>query len=215
MSHGSSSSSRVRDVLHVRVVRERPVLGDPRGQPIDVEPVRRVDPARDVRDGEHLRAPRGEVPRSDAADVPEALDDAALLGEVPAEPQARALDDHHDAGAGCLAAEDGAADRDRLAGDDLRNRVTDLHRVRVHHPGHRLLVRRHVGRRDVLLRADHRQQLDREPPRQTLELVLGHLDAGCSGRRLSRRRTGSRSNAHFQVIHIASAAHSPSETWGS
>ena len=37
------------------------------------------------------------------------------------------------------------------------HRVPALHRVRVHHPGHRLLVRRHVRRGDVLLRADERR----------------------------------------------------------
>ena len=52
--------------------------------------------------------------------------------------------------------------------------VAALHRVRVHHPGHRLLVRGHVRRRDVLLGPDERQELRREPPRQPLELVDGH-----------------------------------------
>ena len=117
-------------------------------------------------------APRvDELVRRDPADVAEALDDAALLGEVPAEPLARAGDHHHDAGAGRLVPEDGAADRDRLAGHDLRHRVADLHRVRVHHPRHRLLVRRHVRRGDVLLRADDRQQLGGEAARQALELA--------------------------------------------
>ena len=56
-------------------------------------------------------APRvGELGGSDTADLAEALDDAALLGEVPAQPLARALDHHHDAGAGRLVAEQRAAD---------------------------------------------------------------------------------------------------------
>ena len=105
----------------------------------------------------------------------------------PSRSQARAID-HHDAGAGRLVPEDRAADRDRLAGHDLRHRVAALHRVRVHHPGHRLLVRRHVRRGDVLLRPDERQQLRREPPRQPLELAAATARAGCSGRRPSRRR---------------------------
>ena len=41
------------------------------------------------------------------------------------------------------------------------------------------------------------------------ELGRATARAGCSARRPSRRRTGRRSSAHFQVIHIASAAHSP------
>ena len=45
-----------------------------------------------------------------------------------------------------------------------------LHRVRVHHPGHRLLVRGHVRGGDVLLRPDDGQELRREPARQALDL---------------------------------------------
>ena len=94
---------------------------------------------------------------------------------LPAEPLAGARDHHHDAGAGRLVAEHGAADRDRLAGHDLGHRVAALHRVGVHHPGHRLLVRRHVRRGDVLLRPDERQELGREAPREALELDVRHL----------------------------------------
>ena len=73
---------------------------------------------------------------------------------------------------GRFVAEDRAADRDRLPGHDLGDRVAGLHRVRVHHPGHRLLVRRHVRRRDVLLGPDHRQELGGEAAGQPLELGL-------------------------------------------
>ena len=109
--------------------------------------------------------------------------------ELPAEPLAGAGDDHHDAGARRLVAEDRAADRDRLARDDLRDGVSALHRVRVHHPRHRLLVRRHVGRGDVLLRPDERQELGREAARETLDLAETTSRVGCSGRRPSPRRT--------------------------
>ena len=95
--------------------------------------------------------------------------------EVPAEPLARALDHHHDAGAGRLVPEQRAAERHRLAGDDLRHRIALLHRVRVHHPRHRLLVRRHVGRRDVELRADERRELGGEAARDARELALREL----------------------------------------
>ena len=175
MSQGSSSSSSFEIRSPGRPVLERPVLADVLAHRVHVEPVRVVDAAGDVRDGDHGRAAVGQLVRRDAADVAEALHDAALLGEVPAEPLAGAGDDHHDAGAGRLVAEDGAADRDRLAGDDLRHRVADLHRVGVHHPRHRLLVRRHVGRGDVLLRPDHRQQVRREAARQALDLARRHL----------------------------------------
>jgi hypothetical protein len=74
----------------------------------------RVDAAGKVGDGDHLRAPVVELGRGDPADVAEALHDAALLRQVPAEAMARALDDHDHAGSRRLVAEDGAADRDRL-----------------------------------------------------------------------------------------------------
>ena len=175
MSHGSSSSS--------SFVIRAPV-GQPSSEPcsrrvvahrVDVEPGGVVDAAGDVRDGGHGRAAVDQLVRGDPADVAEALDDALLLGEVPAEPLAGSGDHHHDAGAGRLVPEDRAADRDRLAGDDLGHRVADLHRVRVHHPGHRLLVRRHVGGGNVLLRADHGQEIRGEAARQALELALGQL----------------------------------------
>jgi len=86
------------------------------------------------------------------------------------QPVTRAADDHDDACAGRLVPEDRPADRDRLSGHDLGHCVAALHRVRVHHPRHRLLVRRHVWRRDVLLWPDDREQLGGEPARQALEL---------------------------------------------
>ncbi len=116
-----------------------------------------------------------ELGRRDPADVPEALHDATLLGQVPAQPPTGALDHHHDTRAGRLVTEHGAADRDRLAGHDLRHGVPALHRVRVHHPRHRLLVRRHVRRRNVLLRPDEAHQLGREAARDARQLVLGEL----------------------------------------
>ena len=62
-----------------------------------------------------------------------------------------------------------------LPGHDLGHRVAALHGVGVHHPGHRLLVRRHVRRGDVLLRPDERQELGREPPGEPLDLDGRHL----------------------------------------
>ena len=114
-----------------------------------------------------------ELVRGDPADVAESLDDAALLGELPAELGAGPHDDHHDADAGRLVSKDGAADRDRLPGDDLGHGVAPLHRVRVHHPGHRLLVRGHVRCGDVLLRPDDRQEIGGEATRQPLDLGQG------------------------------------------
>ena len=82
MSHSSSSSSSF-------------VIRDPVGQPSsevldgvgahrrDVEPRGVVDAAGDVRDADDGRAAVDELLGGDAADVAEALDDAALLGELP------------------------------------------------------------------------------------------------------------------------------------
>ena len=53
--------------------------------------------------------------------------------------------------------------------------MTHLHRVRVHHPRHCLLVRRHVRRRDVELRADERRELGSQPARDPRHLVRRKL----------------------------------------
>jgi len=189
MSHGSSSSCAFEiRVQFDRVALERSVEGDVRVQIRDRQPALGIDTARDVRDRDHRRAPVVELGRRDPADVPEALHDAAQLGQVPAQPPARALDHHHDARSRRLVAEDGAADRDRLAGHDLRHRIAALHRIGVHHPGHRLLVRRHVRRRNVLLRADEAQQLGREAARDPRQARSGSAHAGRSARRPWRRR---------------------------
>ena len=133
---------------------------------------------------------RLQLGRRDAADVAEALHDAALPGERPAEPVAGARDapSRRRAPVASWRKTEPPID-DRLPGDDLRHRVAALHRVRVHHPRHRLLVRRHVRRGDVLLRADDRQQLRGEAAREPLELAARTGRAARSARRPSRRRT--------------------------
>src|SRR5919106_255147 len=161
--------------LAVVTAGERILLADVLLQGGNVEADLRADPTRHVRHRRHPGAEVVELARGDAPDVAEALDDAALLGELPPEPRARAHDHHHHTGASCLVPEDGAADRDRLAGDNLGHRVPALHRVRVHHPRHRLLVRGHVRRGDVLLRPDDRKELGREAARQPLDLRDGQL----------------------------------------
>ena len=50
-----------------------------------------------------------------------------------------------------------------------------VHRVRVHHPGHDLLVGVHVGRRDVLVRADDDADLAGVAARHALELAAREL----------------------------------------
>ena len=155
-------------------VGERRALGRPAHELRHVEPVLDVEAARVVADTDDGRAARGQLGRRHAAHLAEALDDAALLREIPAQPLAGPVEHHHDPAPG-LVAEERAAERDRLAGHDLRHGVAHLHRVRVHHPGHRLLVRGHVRSRDVLLGADHRQQLGGVAPRQPLDLAHRHV----------------------------------------
>src|SRR5437773_24942 len=67
------------------------------------------------------------------------------------------------------------SDREGLARDDTGDREALGHRDRVHDPGHRLAVRVHVGRGDVLLRADDDRDLGRVPAGHMLELVLRHF----------------------------------------
>ena len=69
----------------------------------------------------------------------------------------------------------GAAQADRLAGDDARDGVAGVHGVGVHHPGHDLGVGVDVRRRDVLLGADEDLDLGEEPAGQALELLLAEL----------------------------------------
>ena len=159
----------------VRIFGQRPALGGPARDRAKVESVLGVDAARVVCDSGHDRAALDQLGRGHAADLAEALHDAALPGELPPQPLAGALDDHDDPRSRRFVSEDRTADRDRLAGHDLGRRVPDLHRVGVHHPGHRLLVRGHVRRRDVLLRPDRRAQLLRVAPGQPLELTHGEL----------------------------------------
>ena len=69
----------------------------------------------------------------------------------------------------------GAAEGDRLAGDHGRDGVPDVHRVRVHDPGHRLGVGVDVRGGDVALGADEDADLGREAAGQALELALAEL----------------------------------------
>ena len=84
-----------------------------------------------------------------------------------------ARDDHH-AAAGRLAAAERSAHLDRLAGDDRRRGVADVHAVGVHHPRHDLVVGVDVGRGHVLLRADGVDDLRDVAARERLELAARH-----------------------------------------
>ena len=147
-------------------------------QPIDlgdVEAVRVVDAAGRVGDGDDRRALLADQPGRDRAGVAEALDRDARLRQVHPE-VARRLDDGVDAATGRrLVAALGAAEADRLAGDDARDGVARVHRIGVHHPGHDLGVGVDVRGRDVLLGADQDLDLGEEAAGQALELLLAEL----------------------------------------
>ena len=95
--------------------------------------------------------------------------------------------------------------------------MTALQRVRVHHPGHRLLVRAHVWRRDVDLRTDERDQLLRVAPRHTLQFIerkrpriAGHTALGTAIRKTGECALPAHphgKSTHFTERHIWVKAH--------
>src|SRR6266511_3287702 len=97
-----------------------------------------------------------EEPHGRRADLPVALDGHPGLVDLAALVLQGGLGDVHDAPAGGVAAAHGPPHRERLARDHTERRVADVHGVRVHDPGHDLLVGAHVRRRDVPVRADQR-----------------------------------------------------------
>ena len=110
------------------------------------------------------------------ADVAEALhrDRGARRGPCPGGgPPRRCVKTH--ATGGRLVAALGAAEADGLAGDDARDGVADVHRVRVHDPGHDLGVGVDVRRGDVALGADEDADLGREAAGQALQLAQREL----------------------------------------
>ena len=88
-----------------------------------------------------------------------------------AQPLQRAVRQIGDAAPGRLAPAQGAAGGDRLAGDDLGHRAPLVHRIRVHEPGHDLLVGAHVGRHHVGVGADEGDHLLHVAARQVLQFM--------------------------------------------
>ena len=74
----------------------------------------------------------------------------------------RRFDDHvNDAAAGRFAPAERAADRHRLARDDLRHGMALVLGIGVHDPRHHLLVGSHIRRRHVDFRSDEIQRFPR------------------------------------------------------
>jgi hypothetical protein len=151
------------------------VLLLPADDPVDVEPVHVADATRRVGHRDDRRALLGHELGGDRPGIAEPLDRDARGAEVHAQVLG-SLDHRVDAATRRrLVAPLRPAQRDRLAGDDARDGVPDMHRVRVHHPGHHLGVGVHVGGGDVALRADEDLDLGREPAGQRLELLHREL----------------------------------------
>ncbi len=113
--------------------------------------------------------------RGSRTDVAIPLHDDLGLREVQVQVPGRLLDREHAAPTSRLSAALGPAKHDRLAGRDTRDGMTDVHGVRVHQPGHRLLVRVDVRRGDVLVRTNDRDQFGSEAAREVLDLVTRQL----------------------------------------
>ena len=148
---------------------------------VDVYPVRVVDAAVDVRDGDDLVAGLvHQARRRCRRRCPSPGRRRCVWPRRHAEPLDGLVDDEQEAAAGRLAPARGAAEVNGLAGDDGRHGVARVHRVGVHDPGHRLLVGVHVGRGHVLLGADEVDELGRVAARHALQLAHA---TSASGRR--------------------------------
>ena len=140
---------------------------------LDVEPVLAVDAAADIRDRDHAAAELADESREPRPDVSESLDGDGGIREVDAEILRRLLEAEDAAAARRGFASERPAELDRLSGHDCR-RVAVSRRVGVHHPGHRLRIRIHVGRGDVAVRPEDVADLLREAPGQALLLADAH-----------------------------------------
>ena len=138
----------------------------------DVDAVGVVVGTRHVRDADDFAAALLEELGRPAADVAEALDDDARVLRFDAHVREFVHAADHHAPSGGFDAAFGAADDQRFAGDDARNRLTHVHRVRIHEPRHRLRIGVDVGSGNVFVRTDDFDQFCGIPARDTLELAL-------------------------------------------
>ena len=179
MSQSTSRTSALRDVGRAGEALDRAVLALPGDDLGDVEAGRACGCHRSSRRRRRPSSPRREMSRAAIEPaLPKPWTATRRSWQVHAQ-VARRLDDRVDAAAGRrLVAALRAAEADRLAGDDARDRVADVHRVGVHHPGHDLGVGVDVRRRDVLLGADEDLDLGGEAAGQALELLLARASWG-------------------------------------
>ena len=146
-----------------------------RDQTLDVEPAFVRDAALRIGDRDDAVAALRHQLRRVHSGVAEALNRNARAFDRLSERLHRFVDDVHAAARRRLVAPERSADRDRLAGNDSRNRVAVLHRERVHDPGHDLRRRVDVRRGNVFLRTDDDRDLGREAAGEVLELLHRHV----------------------------------------
>src|SRR5713226_3163983 len=166
----------VRDLLRPRESDYAPGLLLEYEDFLGVEPFLAEDASFRIRHGDDLRPlfvvhEAGEV----HADIPEPLDRDGRSFEGQLDLLGGLADRIHEAAGRRLVPAERSSDHQRLARDHARDGEAFRHRDRVHDPGHRLAVRVHVRRGDVLLRADDDRDLGRIPAGHALELVLRHL----------------------------------------
>ena len=121
--------------------------------------------------------------------------------------------------AGGFAPAQRAAQVHRFAGDHAGGGGAFVHRIGVHHPGHDLFVGVHIGRRDVLGRADDDADLTGVTARHPLEFTARELaridpDAafGAAVRHVDRSvfdRHPGRQRHHLRQRHVLVKAHTP------
>src|SRR4051794_14662642 len=109
-------------------------------QGIDVDSVGIVNRPGAIAHGDDAHAALVQLLTDHRADVAETLHHSGTLAWVRVQLAQGLQHAVHHAASRRLAPADAAAQLDRLAGDDLGTGVADVHAVRVHDPGHRLLV---------------------------------------------------------------------------
>ncbi len=117
----------------------------------------------------------GEEFRGVRADVAKALNDDAATVDGHAEMLHGFIADDRDAATGRFFSPAGAAEVDGLAGDDGVDGLAHVHGVGVHDPSHGLLVGAHIGRGNILFRADELDEFGGVAASHALELALGHF----------------------------------------
>ena len=156
-----------------------PVLRHMRQQRRHVEPLFLDNRARVILHSHDLRTSLSKQLGGRAAHIAKALHRNTQTLEVMTQASQRFTTGDEHATTRRLDAAQGTAQWNRLARDHAGRRSADVHRIRVHHPRHDLAVGIHIGRRNVLLRANDDADFTGVASGQALQLFarqLGRLD---------------------------------------